>query len=145
CGVRQKRNNNVMNIKFTYGLTFFIIISGILLSFFKAFDDYLWLARSGALVVVVGILYAMAEFYNREYQLRLLQFHTSNLKEITLLESEELDSSRVDEWVENTKVVENKLQSELEKITLKHEAFLLITGTLVWGFGDLPFSFLFGA
>jgi hypothetical protein len=133
-----------MNIKFTYILTFLIIILGISLSYFKFFNDYLWLARSGALIVVVGILFAIAEYHNREYQSNMFKFYTSTLKTKILHDNKNIDQDEFNSWVKNTKAEEDKLKSELEKDTLKHEAILLVLGTLIWGFGDVLIKLLFG-
>ena len=133
-----------MNIKFTYILTFLIIILGMTFSYFNFFNDYLWLARSGALIVVVGIIFAVLEYHNREFQTNMFKFYTDTLKDTISYHNKNIDQDTFNSLVKKTKAEEDKLKSELEKYTLKHEAILLILGTLIWGFGDVLIKLLFG-
>lgn len=93
--------------------------------------DWSWFARSGSLVVIIGVFLTSSQIIENSRKLknrRLHQEHNFNrdfaddIKQHTLERSRCLDE---DIW-------ENGLRG----------LYLLITGTLIWGFGDL-LGFLF--
>jgi hypothetical protein len=89
-------------------------------------DDWSWFARSGSMIVVIGIFLTSSQIIENSRRLRIRRsrheqnFHRDYADEIkrgTLDRSRSLDE---DIW-------ENGLRG----------FYLLIVGTLVWGFGDL--------
>lgn len=89
-------------------------------------DDWSWFARSGSMVVVIGIFLTSSQIIENSRRLRMRRAHhelnftrdfAEDIKRGTLKRSRSLDE---DIW-------ENGLRG----------FYLLVAGTLVWGFGDL--------
>lgn len=89
--------------------------------------DWTWFSRCGSLVVVIGILLTSSQVI--DHMERLKQRYTAGESEFQR------------DWA-----IENKQQSLLdarlnEEVTWMNEKsgfYMLIMGTLIWGFGDLP-------
>lgn len=101
-----------------------VFVSGAWLSFVQ--NDWSWFARSGSLIVVIGIFLTSSQIIENSRRLktrRSYREHNFNrdfaedIKRGTLERSRALDE---DIW-------ENGLRG----------LYLLVVGTLVWGFGDL--------
>jgi hypothetical protein len=101
-----------------------VFILGIWLSIDQ--DDWSWFARSGSMIVVIGIFLTSSQIIENSRKLRIRRsrheqnFHRDYADEI---KRGTLDRSRImdeDIW-------ENGLRG----------FYLLVIGTLVWGFGDL--------
>ena len=89
-------------------------------------DDWTWFARSGSMIVVIGIFLTSSQIIENSRRLRTRRAHheqnfhrdfAGDIKRGTLDRSRSLDE---DIW-------ENGLRG----------FYLLVVGTLVWGFGDL--------
>ncbi len=101
-----------------------VFITGVWLSVHQ--NDWSWFARSGSMIVVIGIFLTSSQIIENSRKLRIRRsrheqnFHRDYADEIkrgTLDRSRSLDE---DIW-------ENGLRG----------FYLLVAGTLVWGFGDL--------
>ena len=105
-------------------LSLLVFIFGILLSIQR--EDWTWFARSGSIIVVIGIFLTSSQIIENSRRLKIrrcrhkLNFHrdyAEDLKRASLERSRSLDE---DIW-------ENGLRG----------LYLLVIGTLIWGFGDL--------
>lgn len=101
-----------------------VLIVGVLLSLDQ--NDWTWLARSGSMIVVIGIFLTSSQIIENSRRLKIRRSHheqnfhrdyAEDIKRGTLDRSRSLDE---DIW-------ENGLRG----------FYLLVFGTLVWGFGDL--------
>ncbi|MGB5676780.1 MAG: hypothetical protein WBN36_03070, partial [Gammaproteobacteria bacterium] len=101
-----------------------VFILGVVFSIDR--DDWSWFARSGSIIVVIGIFLTSSQIIENSRRLRTRRhrhrqnFHRDYAEEIkraTLERSRSLDE---DIW-------ENGLRG----------LYLLVIGTLIWGFGDL--------
>jgi hypothetical protein len=102
---------------------------------FSGVDD--WFARSGAVMVVLAIIYMILTYDQRTFNGTILAMNTE-LKIDSMLSDENLKLKVSDEHF--TKVMKKSVDKEINKWEFKdllHEAIVLIIGTLVWGFGDL--------
>ncbi len=131
-----------MNTYITYGAAIFVACLGAVLSYVEFLEDALWLARSGSVIVVLGILYTILEFYAHQDDHKTFKSEAPNAYADLKYEHKRLDEKQVNLWKKKTEALEDDLKTGLEKRTMKHEGILLMTGTLIWGFGDLPFRFL---
>ncbi len=108
-----------------------VTLIGILLSYNSG--DWTWFSRSGSLLVVIGIIVAVKDINKSLAELedrKLTDYLLEKLKERRpdIDENEIHDSKK--EIMELTK----------EKIAIFYrrvEVSILITGTVIWGFGDL--------
>ena len=94
--------------------------------------DWSWFSRSGSLIVIIGILLTSSQIIENSRKLKIRRSqHDHNfkrdfaneIKEQTLKRSRSLDE---DIW-------ENGLRG----------LYLLVSGTLIWGFGDLVGALLY--
>jgi len=101
-----------------------VFIFGILLSIER--DDWTWFARSGSIIVVIGIFLTSSQIIENSRRLRIRRYrhrqnfnrdYAEDIKRGSLERSRSLDE---DIW-------ENGLRG----------LYLLVIGTLIWGFGDL--------
>lgn len=101
-----------------------VFVSGVWLSFDQ--NDWSWFARSGSMMVVIGIFLTSSQIIENSRKLKIRRsYHEQNfnrdfaedIKRGALERSRSLDE---DIW-------ENGLRG----------FYLLVIGTLVWGFGDL--------
>ncbi|MFT2097638.1 hypothetical protein ACMUMQ_04700 [Marinomonas sp. 2405UD66-6] len=130
-----------MNTYITYCVAVLIACLGATLSYVEFLDDIDWFARSGSLIVIVGILYTILEFYAHQDDHKVLKREAPNAYANLKYEHKRLDEKKVKIWKQKAEALEDDLKTGLEKRTMKHEGILLMTGTLIWGFGDLPFRF----
>ena len=105
-------------------LSLFVLIFSILLSIQR--DDWTWFARSGSIIVVIGIFLTSSQIIENSRRLRIRRYrhkqnflrdYAEDIKRGSLERSRSLDE---DIW-------ENGLRG----------LYLLVIGTLIWGFGDL--------
>ena len=96
-------------------------------------NDWTWFARSGSMIVVIGIFLTSSQIIENSRRLKIRRSHheqnfhrdyAEDIKRGTLERSRSLDE---DIW-------ENGLRG----------FYLLVVGTLIWGFGDLA-GYLFQA
>ncbi len=101
-----------------------VIIFGVWLSIDQ--NDWSWFARSGSMIVVIGIFLTSSQIIENSRRLKLRRSHheqnfhrdfAEDVKRGTLDRSRGLDEN----------IWENGLRG----------FYLLVVGTLVWGFGDL--------
>lgn len=101
-----------------------VFVAGVLFSLAR--DDWSWFARSGSIIVIIGIFLTSSQIIENSRRLKFRRnhrhrnFHRDYAEEIkreTLERSRSLDE---DIW-------ENGLRG----------LYLLVIGTLIWGFGDL--------
>lgn len=105
-------------------LSLSVLIFSILLSIQR--DDWTWFARSGSIIVVIGIFLTSSQIIENSRRLRIRRYrhkqnfhrdYAEDIKRGSLERSRSLDE---DIW-------ENGLRG----------LYLLVIGTLIWGFGDL--------
>ena len=105
-------------------LSLSVFICGILLSIQR--DDWTWFARSGSIIVVIGIFLTSSQIIENSRRLKIRRYrhrqnfnrdYAEDIKRASLERSRSLDE---DIW-------ENGLRG----------LYLLVIGTLIWGFGDL--------
>ncbi len=106
-----------MNLRLAYTFSLLCLATGVVLSI--AHDQWDWLARAGSLIVVAGILLTSSEILT---QLRALRHHR-----------------RYGEgWAQHDWASEaGRGNHENQEQTHSHGFYLLVIGTLIWGFGDL--------
>ena len=101
-----------------------VFTAGVLLSMNQ--NDWSWFARSGSMIVVIGIFLTSSQIIENSRRLKIRRSHheqnfhrdyAEDIKRGTLERSRSLDE---DIW-------ENGLRG----------FYLLVVGTLIWGFGDL--------
>ena len=101
-----------------------VFVVGVLFSLAR--DDWSWFARSGSIIVIIGIFLTSSQIIENSRRLKLRRNHrhqnfhrdyAEDIKRETLERSRSLDE---DIW-------ENGLRG----------LYLLVIGTLIWGFGDL--------
>lgn len=118
------RKHILLSTRHALLLSFIMLSSGIMISL--NLSDWTWFSRSGCLVVVIGIFLTSSQIIENSRRLRSRRsYHEQNfkrdyaedMKRQTLERSRSLDE---DIW-------ENGLRG----------FYLLIAGTLVWGFGDI--------
>lgn len=131
-----------MNTYITYCVAVLIACLGATLSYVEFLDDIDWFARSGSLIVILGILYTILEFYAHQDDHKVLKREAPNAYADLKYEHKRLDEKKVKIWKQKAEALEDDLKTGLEKRTMKHEGILLMTGTLIWGFGDLPFALM---
>jgi hypothetical protein len=94
--------------------------------------DWSWFSRSGSLIVIIGIVLTSSQIIENSRKLKMRRSHhdhnfnrdfADDIKKQTLERSRSLDE---DIW-------ENGLRG----------LYLLVAGTLIWGFGDLVGAFLY--
>lgn len=105
-------------------LSIAVMLAGIGISL--ELSDWSWFSRSGSLVVIIGIFLTSSQIIENTRRMKLHRMHrgqnfnrdyAEDIKKDSLKRSRSLDE---DNW-------ENGLRG----------LYMLVTGTLVWGFGDL--------
>jgi hypothetical protein len=126
-----------------YILSFVIATFGVILEIKEAMGVEMWFPRSGALICVVGCLLVIEKTDN-------LRAHNTFLNE--LFEHEIVrcmdavhDGNaklKVSEAEFRKRMAKSKHETleKFERGYMKNEAVILISGTLVWGFGDILFT-----
>jgi len=132
-----------MNTYITYCVAVLIACLGAALSYVEFLNDSEWLSRSGSVIVVLGILYTILEYYENQDDHKTLRRQAPNLYADIKYEHKHLEEKKVKIWKKNAEELEDDFKNGLEKTTMKHEGILLMTGTFIWGFGDLPFKLIF--
>lgn len=125
-----------LNIRIAWTLAIVALASGVFFSF--STGDWNWLSRAGCLVVVIGILRTSSQILEHN---RYLRRHRPATGWIDPSRGDAIPNRSSHDWadVEDMKAMAHARGSEHEAWELEsHGLYLLITGTLVWGFGDLP-------
>jgi len=84
-------------------------------------DDWSWLSRMGALIVINGIILTSHQILNHIQQLKNNQMRWQ--------------SQFNRDWAEHDK--HHFIHQHEEWVSEKHGLYMLISGTFVWGFGDV--------
>lgn len=132
---------------FYYVIAICLIIIGAWLSCINFLNDNTWLARSGSLVVVLGILSVLSSISERRFSKGIFGLSTlvSRLTIAERFSSNQIEESNIlNQFKAEAAKLEKELDNEMEDVISKLEAILLIFGTVLWGFGDLPFKLLNG-
>jgi len=110
--------------RLAYVAVLLLLAAGLLLSLQSG--DWAWFARAGSAIVVIGILLTSSQI--RDHSLRLRRFRS------------QLAAQSQRDWaVDDAKRAMVRAANEQESIweIEGHGLYLLIAGTLIWGFGDL--------
>jgi hypothetical protein len=128
-------------------LAILLMVSGIYLSIIE-FAGIEWLSRSGCLIVVLGVWSSLGGIIQERLLISRLNFqHRINVartkRKLRLLKVTEAYKDSELQLIEDE--FDDKTQSILQAVRLQLgilEVSLLITGTLLWGFGDLFFKLI---
>ncbi len=121
---RKQRAHAHLSLRHAVVLSILVLAAGFIISI--EFDDWNWFSRSGSLVVIIGIFLTSSQIIENSRRMKLHRMrrgqnfnrdYAEDIKKDTLKRSRSLDE---DNW-------ENGLRG----------LYMLVTGTLVWGFGDL--------
>lgn len=111
-----------MNLRQAYGFSLICLLLGLLLSL--TFNDWHWFGRSGSLVVVAGILLTSTEIVAHLHNLRLRKRFG--------------DGWSQHDWAPEAETHSRLRGNHEDSGQLNsHGFYLLIAGTLIWGYGDL--------
>jgi hypothetical protein len=108
-----------------------------------------WFARSGAILCIVAVIFAYLELRTR--LAGVPGFVDAHLRKASETVVEKILAGGADRTTAETAArkfesdVMSEVTAEVEqtrKRLLRFEASLLVVGTLIWGFGDLPVDFL---
>lgn len=109
-----------------------------------------WFGRAGAIITAIAVIFAALELRERVGKATVLaaeEFQRSCSELLKQGEAASLNQSSAEAAVVQ---VEAEVRAEVAKAArqasrrlLRVEVFLLVIGTLVWGFGDLPLDGLF--
>ncbi len=119
-----------------------LIVLGVYLSSIR-FMNSEWLSRAGCLVVMIGIWSGIGGILQeRLLMIRIRRRHRNAVvRARARLAEEQVDSKQVDkELAEIDETFENELSKASLSLRLSIgvlEVSLLMTGTFLWGFGDL--------
>ncbi|MDT4289613.1 hypothetical protein RO575_08585 [Methylomonas sp. MO1] len=130
---------------FYFCIAAFFTIIGIWLSCIKFLDDNTWLARSGSLIVVFAILSVFSSISERRTSTGIFKLNAlvTRLKVDRVFSPKQIEETNIQNLLDaKEKQFEKELSNELEDAAYNLEAALLIFGTMLWGFGDLPFKLL---
>jgi len=131
---RNQRQRRVRKVLLAIDLAWVIFGTGACLSI--ATCDGHWLTRSGAVIVVIALAMALVQFRHPE-PLRLLDVAvaTNNWRQQSLHEQRQaaLDRHR------------DAQVAEVREQFMTAEFALALVGTLIWGFGDLPWCLASGS
>ena len=128
-------------------LAILLMVSGIYLSIIE-FAGIEWLSRSGCLIVVLGVWSSLGGIIQERLLISRLNFqHRINVartkRKLRLLKVTEAHKDSELQLIEDE--FDDKTQSILQAVRLQLgilEVSLLITSTLLWGFGDLFFKLI---
>lgn len=100
--------------------------------------DWSWFARSGSVIVIIGIVLTSTQVLENARRLRIRRAHWDNQgSNMGARESGNLNPSMHD-WAGDMRALSRARHSEED--TWEYErsgVYMLIAGTLLWGFGDL--------
>jgi NADH:ubiquinone oxidoreductase subunit K len=131
-----KSNNQVIHKELTplihsIIVSVIVIVLGVILSFIS--KDWTWFSRSGSLLVVIGIIVA-ANDINKS----LAVLEDSKFSEQILERIKEIRPDVEENEINNRKEeILGLLKELMTQFYRRIELAILITGTIVWGFGDL--------
>lgn len=114
-----------MTLGRAYIWTFLSLSLGAAISLYE--HDWSWFSRSGSLIVIIGILLTSEQIIEELQLMRQRRRHSEQHQ----------DSWSSHDWAEEA-VNHKKLRTGEEEFSGRsHGLYMLILGTLVWGFGDI--------
>lgn len=126
------------NTKIAYGLTALAFGIGFFIALMTG--DWSWFARSGSVVVVIGIVFTSNQIF--EHQRRLKESRASlearSRREKRATAGEAHHANR--DWAggDGLRALARARTREEDTWEIEgHGFYMLVSGTLVWGFGDL--------
>jgi len=111
-----------LNVGLAYIVGLMIILSGIMIS--MKTSDWTWFSRSGAALVIIGIIFSSSQIIENGRRLRIKKHHPSHTHD----------------WAPDEKMQTINMNRGHEHDTWIHGRCgfnMLILGTSIWGFGDL--------
>ena len=121
---------------------FALVVLGVYLSNIR-FMNSEWLSRAGCLVVIIGLWSGIGGIFQERILTSRIRWRRRNaiVRARARLAEEQADSEQVEKEL---KEIDETFEKELEKTTQNLrlsigviEVSLLMTGTFLWGFGDL--------
>jgi hypothetical protein len=119
-----------LNAKKAYILALMTVILGVLVSFESG--NWGWLSRAGSIIVIIGIILTSSQIIEHQRKLKRYRHIESNVSFQRDWAGE--DSIR--------KLIESRIKEEESWDIEGHGLYILIAGTIIWGFGDLVGVFL---
>ncbi len=117
----MRRKGNTLKAYFFANI---ILVAGCLASI--SHGDWSWFSRCGSLVVVIGIVLTSSQILEHIRMLKLRQMNTRG------------DFTR--DWAQEERqqtLQDSRFNEEITWTNERSGLLMLISGTLVWGFGDL--------
>ena len=121
---------------------------GLALAFY--FKGGHWFSRAGAVITAIAIVFAAQELRERLVNVSSFAEEQFELRRPELLKHGIAVGLNQSETEAAVAKVESELRAEIaaevrstKRRLLRVEVALLVAGTLIWGFGDLPLDFLF--
>ena len=124
--------------RLSYYVALLALAAGVLAG--GATGDWSWFSRSGSFVVVIGILLTSTQIIEHDRRLRQRRLKwEAQIRRDVRVHTVELNPSRRD-WAHETQSESMTRSRMLTEDAWKREhdgLYLLVFGTLIWGFGDL--------
>ena len=98
--------------------------------------DWTWFSRSGSLLVVIGILLTSNEIFEHGRRLR----QRRHIEDVRLNRGFSNGSGSDHDWANDNDMkglILSRYREENAWLGESHGLYLLVIGTLIWGFGDL--------
>jgi hypothetical protein len=126
------------NTKKAYAYTLMVFTFGLYSSIYA--EDWSWFSRSGSIVVIIGIILTSSQIFehNRRLRQNRVNWETHMRRKLTARATNNSQFAR--DWASDDGLrALFKARQEEETIweIEGHGLYMLILGTLVWGFGDL--------
>jgi ABC-type phosphate transport system permease subunit len=107
-----------------YAIAGVILTSGCMVSLSQ--NDWSWFSRCGSLVVIIGIILTSSQIFEHIQIMKLRQLN--------------LSSALNRDWAQEDRqqtLHESRFNEDIAWTNERSGLLMLITGTLIWGFGDL--------
>ncbi len=117
----MRRKHNTLK---AYAIACIILASGCMISLSQ--DDWSWFSRCGSLVVVIGIILTSSQILEH---IKIMKIRHLNLSG---------DFNR--DWAQEDRqqtLNDSRFNEDITWTNERSGLFMLIAGTLIWGFGDL--------
>jgi len=126
-----------LNTRLAYILVMVALGTGLTLA--SQTGDWQWFSRAGSVVVVIGILLTSSQIieHGKRLRLRRLDWEAANG---LAREKHETNNPLNRDWAQGNLVrqlAHSRTQQEDTWINEGHGLYMLVGGTLIWGFGDL--------
>jgi len=119
-----------------------LIVLGVYLSNIH-FMNREWLSRAGCLIVMLGLWSGIGEIFQEQFLISQMRWRRRNAitKARARLAEDQVDSGKVESELDQiNEAFERRLSEVTQSLRLSLgvlEVSLLMTGTFLWGFGDL--------